>query len=227
MNIVTDLYTSTFDAFLELWHGFVLYFPKIIGAIIILLIGCFIAVGIGKLISGILKKIHFNKIFEKKTWTEAMEKAEVKIDVSEFIGAICKWILLIVFITIAGQILGLVNLNTFVSEVLSFLPNVLVAALIFVIAMLIAEILEKVVRIAIENMKLNYGRAAGIIIKWSIWIFAISAILMQLNIAEQMVSILTTGFIGLIALGGGIAFGLAGKDIASEILKDLKERLKK
>lgn len=221
-----DWYTITAEVLGNLWQGFLNFIPKLIGALIVFLIGWLIAVGIGKLITEILKRLQFNKIFEKGVWKEALEKAELKIDASGFIGAICKWILVIVFLLAAVEILGLIQFADFLSKVLAYLPNVVVAALIFVVAVIIANIAEKIVRAGVESARVGYGSMAGAIVRWSIWIFAILAILMQLKIASELILTLFTGFVAMLTIAGGIAFGLGGKDVAAGILENLKKKLK-
>ncbi len=224
--MVLDWTDVTIQALQNLWQGFLGFIPVLVGAIIVFIIGWFISVGVGKLISEILKRIRFNHIFEKGGWKEALEKAEIKVDASGFIGAICKWVLMIVFLLAAVEILGLVQFADFLVKVLAYLPNVIVAALIFVVAVIIADILEKVVRAVVEGARVDYGQIVGTIVKWSIWIFAILAILIQLKIAPTLLQTLFTGFVALIALAGGIAFGLGGKEVAAELLQDLKKKLK-
>ncbi len=225
--MLSDWFTITKDALLGLWKGFIGFVPELIGAIIVFLIGWLISIGIGKLITEILRKIKFNRIFEKGGRKEALEKAEIKVDASAFIGAIFKWVLMIVFLLAAVEILGFVQFASFLTSVLAYLPNVIVAALIFVVAIIIADILEKIVRAAVEGVKVGYGRLVGAIVRWSIWVFAILAILLQLKIAPDLIQTIVTGVIALIVIAGGIAFGLGGKDIAAETLRDLKEKLKR
>ncbi len=224
--MVRDWYIITADALEKLWLGFLVWLPKIIGAVIIFLIGWLIASAIGRVVTEILKKLKFNRIFEKGVWKEALEKAEFKVDASGFIGAICKWVLVIVFLSAAVEVLGFVQFTALLNKILAYLPNVVVAALIFVVAVIIAELLEKIVRATVESTKISYGHIAGSIVKWSIWIFAILAILMQLKIASQFVLSLFTGFVAMVAIAGGIAFGLGGKDLATEILESLRKKLK-
>ena len=224
--MIIDWYAPTASALIGLWEGFILFLPKFIGALVVFLIGWFIAVGIGKLITEILKKLKLNRVFERGRWREALEKAEIKIDAASFIGGVFKWILVVVFLLAAVEILGLKQFADFLSSILAYLPNVIVAALIFVVAVIIADILEKLVRASIEGMKLGYGKFVGAIVKWSIWIFAILAILYQLKIAPGLIETLVTGIVGLIVIAGGIAFGLGGKELASEALQNIKRRLK-
>jgi len=224
--IVLDWIDATKMSLQTLWQGFITFIPNLLGAIVIFLIGWIISVAIGKLVAEILKRIQFNKIFETGDWKKALQRADIKVDASAFIGAIVKWVLMIAFLIAAVQILGFGQLERFFTEVLTYLPNVVVAAFIFVIAVIIADIVEKVVRAAVEGAQMGYGAMVGAIVKWSIWIFSIFAILLQLGIAEALVTIIIQGIVALIVIAGGIAFGLGGKDVAGEILQDLKNKLK-
>lgn len=224
--MVLDWYTVTMDALQDLWQGFVTFIPALIGAIIVFVVGWFIAIGIAKLITEILKRARFNRIFERGVWKEALAKAEFKIDAAGFIGVVVKWVLVIVFLMAAVEILGLEEFASFLKNVLSYLPNVVVASFIFVVAVIIADILEKVVRAAVESTRVGYGHIVGVIVRWSIWIFAILAILIQLKVAQSLIETLFAGLVGVIVIAAGIAFGLGGKEIATEILRDLYRKLK-
>ena len=216
----------TVQALQNLWQGFLNFIPSLIGAIIIFVIGWFISVGIGKLASEILKKLRFNQIFEKEGWKKALAKAEIKVDASGFIGAIVKWILIIVFLSISVEILGLPHFADFLKGILDYLPNVIVAALIFVVAVILSDIVEKIVRTTVESIKVGYGQVVSAIVRWSIWIFAILAILHQLGIARPFMEILFSGLVAMLVISLGLAFGLGGKDVAAEILENFKRKLK-
>jgi len=225
--VVIDWFDITAKALENLWFGIIGFIPELIGAIIVFLIGWLISVAIGKVVAEVLKRLKFNRIFEKGGWEKALEKAEIKVDASAFIGAIIKWVLLIVFLAAAVEVLGFEQLTSFLTlKVLPFLPNVIVAAFIFVVAVIIADILEKVVRAAVEGAKVGYGQIVGVIVKWSIWVFAIFTILLQLGIAPDLVKVIIQGVIALIVIAGGIAFGLGGKEVASQILQDLRNKLR-
>ena len=224
--IIADWYSVTMGALQGLWQGFLSFIPALLGAVIIFVIGWFISVGFGRLVANILKKARFNQIFEKGNWDEALAKADIKVDASSFIGAIIKWVLAIVFLMASVEILGLAGFAGFLSKILGYLPNVVVAAFIFVVAVIVADLLEKVVRVSVESIKVGYGHIVGVIVRWSIWVFAFLAILIQLSITPTLINTLFMGLVGLIVLAGGIAFGLGGKEVAGEILRDLYKKLK-
>jgi hypothetical protein len=217
----------TITAFRDLWIGFLNFIPSLVVALIILVIGWFIAVGVGRVITEILKKLKIDKIFEKGSWKQTLAKADLKVDVSGFIGAIVKWILVIVFLKVAVEILGLKEFAIFLKDILAYLPNVIIAALIFVIAVIIIDIVEKTVRVGVEGIKVGYGQVISTIIRWSLWAFVILAILHQLGVVPALMEILLFGIVAMLAISFGLAFGLGGRDVAAEILQDLKNKLKK
>lgn len=221
-----DWYNAIYIELSKLVFGFLGFIPKLVGALIIFIIGWLIAIGVGRLVTEILSRLNFDKIFEKGAWKSALEKADFKVDASGFIGAIFKWALMIVFLLAAVDILGLNQLGEFLTKVLAYLPNVVVSAFIFVVAVIIADIAEKVIRAALEGARMGYGHVAGSIIRWSILIFALLAILVQLGIAEPLVEMLWAGIIALFVIAGGISFGLAGKDLAADLLQSVRRRLK-
>lgn len=225
--IIFDWYAVTFEALQNLWTGFINFVPELIGAFVIFIIGWIVAVGVGRLVTDVLKRLRFNDVFKQGDWKKALDRAELKIDPASFIGNIFKWVLVIVFLSVAVEILGLTQFASFINGVLGYLPNVLAASLIFVVAAIIADIAEKLLRAAVEGAQVGYGKMVGAIAKWAIWVFAIIAILEQLQIADTLVQTLYTGIIALLVVAGGIAFGLGGKDAAAEIVKDIRGKMQK
>ncbi|OHA70785.1 MAG: hypothetical protein A3D64_01835 [Candidatus Wildermuthbacteria bacterium RIFCSPHIGHO2_02_FULL_49_9] len=224
--MVLDLYAVTAEALQGLWQAFIGFLPELIGALVIFVIGWFVSVGVGRLVADILKRIKFNQVFERGNWKQALNRADVKVDPSGFIGAIFKWVFVIVFLRVAVEVLGFSQLTTFIENILAYLPNVLVAALIFVVAVIIADIAEKILRTAVESTQIGYGHMVGVIVRWSIWIFAVIAILTQLGVTPVLWQTLFTGLVALIVLAGGLAFGLGGKEVAAQWLQDINRRLK-
>lgn len=223
--MVFDWYTVTLLALQSLWQAFLNFIPVLIGAILVFLIGWFIAIAIGKLVAEILKRIKFDRLFEKGAWKTALEKAELKVTPSEFIGAIFKWVLVIVFLQVAVGILGWTQFAALLERVIGYLPNVIVAALIFVVAVIVADIVEKIVVAGAEGAKFAYTHVAGAIVKWAIWIFAILAILRQLIIIPELVSTLFNALVYGVVAVLVISFGLGGKEVAAEVLQGIRKKL--
>ncbi|OHA68874.1 MAG: hypothetical protein A3B24_01960 [Candidatus Wildermuthbacteria bacterium RIFCSPLOWO2_01_FULL_48_16] len=224
--MVLDWYEVTLAQLQELWVGLVAFVPQLVGALVVFVVGWIIAVIVGRVVADILRRIQFNQLFEREGFRRALERADMKVDPSEFIGGIFKWVLLIVFVLAAVEILGLNELAGFLSDVLGYLPNVLVASLIFVFAVVIADIVGKFLHATVESAQMGSGHYVAVIVKWSIWIFAIIAILLQLGVARDFLLLVLQGVVAFFVVAAGLSFGLAGKDVAGELLRDMMKKLK-
>lgn len=222
-----DWYAITVGTLQGVGGSIVSYIPTVIGAIAAMIIGWFASLLVEHLVAEALRKARFNQLFERGGLKEAMEKAEWKLDAASFVGAIAKWIVLIIFLLATVEILGFVQFADFLKRVVLWLPNVIVAVAIFIVAVVIADYLSKLIRIWLESMKLEYASLMASGAKWAVWIFAIMAILIQLGVAREIITTLFTGVVAFGVIAGGLAFGLGGKEIAGEILRDLQQKLKK
>ena len=202
---------------------------NLIVAIIVFVIGYLLSVGIGKVITEILKSIKFNKLFEKEGWRQSLQRANVDVNPSEFIGAIFKWVFVIVSLLIAVDILRLVAFAGLLTQVLDYIPNVIVAVLVFVAAVVVSDIVEKIVRVAVERLKVGYGFVAASIVKWAIWVFSFFLILDQLLPTSVLIKTLYTsivyGIVAALALGIGLAIGLGGKGTAEKVISDIYRKI--
>jgi len=221
-----DWSLSVIQPFLQ---QFVSFLANLILAIVVFIIGYLISVGIGRLITEILKSVKFNKLFEKEGWRKALQRANIDVNPSEFIGAIFKWVFVIISLLVAVDILKLTAFAGFLTQVLNYLPNVIVAVLVFVVAIIISDIVEKVVRAAVERLRVGYGYLAASIVKWAIWIFTLFLVLDQLLPSSLLVKTLYTsivyGIVGALTLGIGLAIGLGGKETAAKIVDDIYKKI--
>ncbi len=224
--VILDWYSVTLQSLQGLWQGVIAFIPSLAGALVVFLIGWMVSVAVGAVVSDVLRRLKFNDMFETGGWKKALERADIKVDPAGFIGGIIKWVLVIVFLMASVEILGLSQFAVFLQSVLAYLPNVVVACLIFVAAVVISDILEKVMRTMVEGTQVGYGSLVSMIVRWSIWIFALVAILLQLRVAPFLLQTLLTGIVALIVLAGGIALGLGGKDVAAEFLQDLRRKFR-
>lgn len=223
--MIVDWTVITILALQNAWQGFLNFIPGLIGAIIVFIIGWFVAIGIGRLVAEVLSRLKFNQLFERTGWREALEKAELKVNPSEFIGAIFKWILVIVFLMITVEILGLPQFAILLNKLLIWLPNLIVAIAILVVAVILADILDKVIRTSVQKIGVKYANTLGVILRWAIYTFAGLAVLVQLGVALALINTLITAFFGMFALAFGLSFGLGGKDAAAKIIEDLRKKI--
>ena len=126
----------------------------------------------------------------------------------------------------SAEIIGIPQFSQFLGNVLGFFPNIFIASLIFIVAVFLADFSQKIMIAVLEEEKITYSRLLGRTIRWIIWSLATLAILYQLQIAPTLILTIFIGFVGMIVLAVGIAFGLGGKEIAAKILKELEEKIR-
>jgi len=223
---MTNWYDVMGRVFETFWENFMLFLPSLVAALFVFILGWFVALAVGKIIASILYRLKFNEFFEGEKWEKAMEKAEIRINPSEFLGDIIKWVIFIIVIWLTVGILGFTQFAEFMSDVVAYLPNVIIATLIFVVAVMIGEFLAKVVVATTEKSDFPYSKTAGAIAKIAIWVFAGFAILVQLGIATELLLAVFYGLIGFFVIAGGISFGLGGQDAAGKFIDKMKKKIK-
>lgn len=218
---------EVFTASLQnLWLGFISFVPSLIVAIIIFIIGWVVGSLISKIVSQIISALKVDKFFESVGADEVVARAGFKLNVGKFIGELIKWFVVVVFLMTSLEILGLNQVNAFLREVVvSYLPQVIIAALILVIATVVADAIRKIVAGSAKAADVRSANLLGSIASYAVWIFAFIIALSQLGIAPAFMQILFTGLIGMLALAGGLAFGLGGKDAASKAVDRMSQQM--
>ena len=218
-----------FISFQSIWSGVLVFLPRFLLALIVFIVGWIVAVTLGRLVSQVVAFFKVDKILQKTGIEEPLARGGLRLNSGAFVGGLVRWFFLIVFLMASIDILGLDQVNIFLREVvLLYLPNVIVAALILLVAAVLGDALQQFVSSSAKVARVASAHFLAGVSKWSIWLFAILAALYQLGIAGAFVQTLFTGFIAMIALAGGLAFGLGGKEAASRTIerlrKDISER---
>lgn len=210
-------------SFQDVWSGVANFLPVLIIAIIVFIVGLVVASALGKIVEQVIKTLKVDKALESLGVEEVVNKAGMKLDSGVFLGELVKWFFIIVFLVAAVDVLGLSRVNEFLSDtVLTYLPNVIIAVLLLIAGALIAGAMQRVVVGSAKAANIVSSGMLGGITKWAIWIFAILAALYQLGIVGDLIQTLFTGFVGMLAIAGGLAFGLGGKEAASRYIEKLR-----
>lgn len=211
----------------NLWWQFAIFLPNLIAALVVFFVGWAIAVAAGRLVEKLLVVLRINQAFEHlRGFKAAVERAGLTLNIPLLIGEIVKWFLVIVTLLAATDILGLSEISSFLTSVLLYIPNVVVAALILIIAVVLSNFIYRTVEASITAAGFSSASIVAAISKWSIIIFALLAALTQLNVAVALIQTIVTAFFAMLALAGGLAFGLGGKDLATRWLKKMESDLK-
>lgn len=201
------------------------FLPNVIAAFVILVGGWVIASALGKALANFLKKAKLDEALERFGWREVLEKADVKFSISEFLGWLLKWILAIAVISLTVEVLGFEQFAILLNRFLAWLPNLIAALFIVIVAFIIADVLDKIVRAFAKKAQLRFSETLGVFTRWLIYVFAVLIALMQVGLARDLLVILFSGIVATLSLALGLAFGLGGKEIAAEILRELKRKL--
>lgn len=210
------------QSLLELWYEFINFMPKLLGSVILFVIGCIVASVVGKALAQVISLTRVDKLFERAEKDSFMSRAGFKFSLSKFIGAFIKWFIIVVFFIASLQILGLHDVNLFLNEiVISYLPKVLVVAIVLVVATILADVTKRFITGSARGAKISSANMLGTFSYYSIWIFAFIVVLFELGIAPAFIQTIFTGLVAAGAVAVGLAFGLGGKDAASRIIEKI------
>jgi hypothetical protein len=201
------------------------FVPNLVGALLVVVIGWIVASLLEWAIENVLRAIGAQTLFQRVRVEEVLQRAEIKKDTSGLIGSFVKWIILLVSFTAAADILQLAQISEFLNQILSYVPNVVAAAAILLLGTIFAHFLARVVRSSIVAAQLSFGDAAAAITKYSILVFTIIAALVQLGIAEALLQTLFTGLVAMLAIAGGLAFGLGGQSAAKDVIETVRKEV--
>jgi small-conductance mechanosensitive channel len=215
------------ESYQRVWAEVFAYVPNILISVIIFIFGWIVASVLGRWVAQLVKVLKLDNALESLGLQELVNRAGYKLDSGAFIGALVKLFIIVVFLVAALEVLGLATINDFLSQfILGYIPKVIVATLILLLAALIADALRKLVIASAKAANIAYAEMLGNVTKWVIWIFAILTALDELNIGATIGNFTQTLFAGLIAmlaLAGGLAFGLGGRDVAAKYLDKVRE----
>ena len=207
--------------------SFASFVPKFLFAVILFIIGWIVAVVIGRAIAQVISALKIDRALENAGAESVMDRAGITLNIGAFIGGVVKWFIIVVFLVASLNLLGLTDVTSFLSNnVLAYLPHVLVAALVLIIATVIADFIGKVVTASARAGSIRSANFLGTLSRYAIWIFAFIIALSELGIAAAYMQILFTGLVAMLAIAGGLAFGLGGKEVAANAVSHLSDRVK-
>lgn len=215
----TNLADAIAGSFINLWSKVLLFTPEIVAAIVIILVGLLIAPLLGRFARKLVNFIQLDTLSDKVGLTDTFKGLGLNFTFSGLVGWLVKWFFLIAFLIAAVDVLGWTRVNEFLAEIAFYIPNVIVAVIIFAVGLVVGGFLEKAVKQGITTSKLPITDPAllGSIARWAVVVFAALAALLQLGIASRLIEILFAGVVLALAL----AFGLGGRDKAAQLLDRL------
>ncbi len=227
MSNIWVTWGDVFNASLQsLWWGFIQFTPKLILAIIFFVIGWALGSLIAKAFEHVFNALKVDSLFHSIGVGNFFRRAGMNFNSGYFIGQVVRWFVIVIFLLPSLNLIGLDYIASFLKDdVLGFLPRVVVAAFVLIIATIVADFLSKTVMAGARAMNLKSSNMLGSLVKYTIWVFAFIIALGQLGVAEGYMNTLFAGIIGMLALGGALAFGLGAKDAAGRLIAKLGEEM--
>ncbi|MCD8494567.1 MAG: hypothetical protein LRY41_01960 [Candidatus Pacebacteria bacterium] len=208
------------------WFGVADFLPHLLLALIIFLIGWLVAELVKSAIVRLLELVKLNTLLAQTGLEKILEKAGYTLNAAVFFGWLIKWFIIIVFLIASLQIVGLSQVNMVLNSIVLYIPNIIAAALIMLAATLLGDVVRKIVVGSSKAVGSMSSSILGALAYWAIMIFAGLIALQQLGLAVQLINTLFIGFVAMIALAGGLAFGLGGRDAAKEAIEDMKKNIR-
>ena len=209
--------------FVRIWS----YIPALVGAIVILVIGWLIAKLIETVIVRVLKAVQLDMASDKSGISNVLAQGEIKLTLSELIGAMIYWIIILVVIATALNALNLSIAADLLARLVGYVPNLLGAIFILVLGSFLANFIATIVRTSASNAGIKRANLLAKITQAVLVVFAVVIAIEQLKIASALIVLAVNIILISLGLGIAIAFGLGCKDIAGRFVQDLINSLKK
>jgi len=216
VSFTETLMASVRDAFSMILSAI----PRILGFIIIVAIGWFVSSILARAVMGLLKAIRFDELMQKSGLADFMNKMGTGTDSAGIIAGLVKWLVRIMVLLVAFDVLGLPAVSDVMRQLLLWLPNLVVAIFVLFVGGIAARALGNIVRAATAEAGFTNPETLANVTRTTVWAFAIVVAINQLGIATNLINTLFTGFVGALAVALGLAFGLGGRDLASRTLEN-------
>ncbi|OGM11561.1 hypothetical protein A2Z22_02050 [Candidatus Woesebacteria bacterium RBG_16_34_12] len=227
MNDVSTWQGALTSSWSQVWVSFLEVLPTILGAIIIFAIGLLLSFWVKKFIIELLKVVKIDQLSKSAGVDQYLKKAEIRHTLIELIGTIFEWLIILIFFLAVVDILGLTAVSQVLARVLSYIPNVFAAALIFGAGYIVARVVDGLVRGALVSIDHDIAKPVGKLARWIILLISFFAAIDQLQIAQGLIATFFQGLTYTVVLVVGLAVGLGSKDLVAKILDDWYEKIKK
>lgn len=220
--MTTDIGQTLITSLNNGFYAVASFLPKFIAGAILLFIGIILASILKQVVIEIFKALRI-EIFLKKY---GVPEAKSDFNWSNILAEIVRWFVIIIFLIPTADVWGLPQIVTVLNTFLLYLPNVFVSAIIALVGFVFARLAHDLVLASMHGVSGNTANTVASVTRTAVIVFVLLAVLNQLGVASDLIRILFTGFVAMVALAGGIAFGLGGQGVAKDILEAVRKKLK-
>lgn len=218
MDSVNSVLISTLNGSVSTIFSFI---PRFLSGFIILLIGIIIATFLRQLVQEVLRFVKFEAFLKKYGVPESKENAQWSVIIAEIV----RWFIIIIFLVPTADVWGLGKFVDVLNNLLLFLPNVFIAVLLLLVGFVVSKLVYDLLLASVRGLSKDSARTIAMVGRWSVLTFVFLVVLNQLGIASDLIRILFSGIVAMVALAGGLAFGLGGKEVARDIIEKLRKKI--
>lgn len=218
MENVNNILSTTINSVLLSIANFI---PRFVSGLIVLLIGIILATFLKQVLLELFKFIKLDALLKRYGVPETKEG----INWPNILAELVRWFVIILFLVPTADVWGLGRFTEILNNLLLYLPNVLIAVLLLLVGFAVSKLVYDLLRASIHGLSADASRTVAIVGRWSVLVFVFLVALNQLGIASDLIRILFTGFVAMLAIAGGLAFGLGGQDTARSILEKLRKKV--
>jgi hypothetical protein len=219
MSPITDWGAAIMTSLTAALSMFLAAIPRVVGFLVILIIGWLIAGALAAAVAALLRAVRFNDLAGRAGLSGFVQNMGIRKDTAGVLADIVKWFVRLIVLVVAFDALGLPAVSVVLQQFLLWIPNLIVAVVILVIAGLAANALGDLVRGSTAQAGLSNPDVLATVVRVAVWSFGIVIAVNQIGIAQTLVNTLFMGFMGALALAAGLAFGLGGRDTAAQIVQ--------
>lgn len=218
MNGVNNILQDTINSTLGSIYSFI---PRFLSGLIVLLIGIILATFLKQILLELFKFVKLNSWLKRYGLPQSKEG----VDWANILAEIVRWFIIILFLVPTSDIWGLGRFVEVLNNLLLFLPNVFISVLLLIVGFVISKLVYDLILASVHGLSKDSARTVALVGRYSVLVFVFLVVFNQLGIASDLIRILFGGIVAMVALAGGLAFGLGGKDTAREILEKIKKKI--
>src|SRR5690348_10547031 len=212
--MIQDWGTAIFNALSNAVNLILTFIPRLLGFLVILIVGLIIAALVAKAVTFLLRKVGFDRMSDRIGLTRFERRMGVKMDTAGILGRIVYWFIVLIFLVPAADALGVPAVSNILNELVAYIPNVFVAILVLFLGALAGTVVGDLVRGAVASANIGNPNMFAAIARWAIIAFAALVALEQLKITPDLINELFGAIVLALAIAFGLAFGLGGQEAA-------------
>lgn len=210
----------------EFWQSIGAFMPKLLGAILLIIIGALFAKGAEVLVRRILEFFGVNKLKKNKNVNQTLKKTGLDLDFVNIAGRVSFWVIILIFAMAIAEVLELGAMRDVLRELLSYLPSVLAAAIVLTVTIAGARLVRDAVSAGLSHLSVDYAGTIATVSQWAIIVFGTLMTLDQLGFDTTILAANITLIVGGVVLTLTLAFGLGGRELAAKLLNDAYEKIR-